>query len=339
MKKLSHGIKAVLVPALVLCLACGAALAESPSQQLRQMPEKYSGVFLYKFWRNDIPDGTANELPVNFRMMTSAFHDYGEFGKKAGMDADYQPDLTGLDTLHASGSGFFNESQFANMVEAIRAQHDGPVYDIDLRREPHGLFNGVSVTWYSKYNLYRMELSAEEADREAKEFMHAAAGTAQVLYNSGDYPDPSKTIPIQVESVLTEDELCAKYGVNYVHITCNDHIFPSDEEIDTFVKLVRSLPENAWVHLHCSAGKGRTTTFLALYDMMRNPGVSLRDVAYRQAYLGTMYVLARGSESQWHQPYDDERADMMPYLYDYVQQNHETGFAALWSEYRAAKGF
>ena len=99
------------------------------------------------------------------------------------------------------------------------------------------------------------------------------------------------------------------------------------------------LPDNAWLHIHCSAGKGRTTTFLALYDMMRNPGVGMKDVAVRQAALGTMYVLKGGNGSAWHSPYDDERAAMIPYLYEYVQANYESGFEKSWSAYRQETGF
>lgn len=43
----------------------------------------------------------------------------------------------------------------------------------------------------------------------------------------------------------------------------------SPENIDEFIKLYKSLPKDAWLHFHCEAGKGRTTTFLAMYDMMK----------------------------------------------------------------------
>ena len=349
MKKALTLIWSVIV-ALCLCLTAygdnnnstsneSSASAESPSDELRNKPQSELEVYLYNYWRNDIPEGSEKELPKNYRTCTSKFHDYDEFGEEEGLEKDYQPDLTGLDTLNASGSGYFNEAQFAKMVETLRSEYDGTIYDVDLRREPHGQFNDTSVTWYSKFNLYMVELSDAEADVRAGEFMQAAEGTSQVLYDSDDYPDPSKTIPIEVTDVTTEDELCAKYDVNYVHIPCTDHICPSDAEFDMFIRMVRDLPENAWLHIHCSGGKGRATTFLVLYDMMRNPGVSLKDIAYRQAYLGKKNVLNPGKDGSWKEPYITERAEIMPKLYDYVQANYENGFTQLWSEYRQAKGF
>ena len=339
-------IRRLLPILLVLLLLSASVMAEAPyapgewpGQKLRNMSKAERGVYEYNYWRNDIPDDDDSILPKNFRMMTSPFHEFDEYGEGTDIDPDAQIDMTGLDTLPASASGSFNERQFSSMVDAIRAVHDGPIYDIDLRRETHGLMNEHAVTWYSKYNLYMIELTDEEADAKAEEFLRKAVGTTQVLYDPDTYPDPSATIPVEVQTVTTEKELCEKYGVEYVHIPATDHLWPTDAQIDMFIDLVRALPENAWLHIHCSAGKGRTTTFLALYDMMRNPGVSLQDIASRQAALGTMYVLNGGNGSSWHSPYDDERALMMPYLYEYVQAAHEGGFEMSWSAYRETQGF
>lgn len=41
---------------------------------------------------------------------------------------------------------------------------------------------------------------------------------------------------------------------------------------------------------HCEAGEGRTTAYMAMYDMMKNPDVSLKDILYRQHLLGGNYV-------------------------------------------------
>ena len=42
----------------------------------------------------------------------------------------------------------------------------------------------------------------------------------------------------------------------------------------------------SWLHFHCLAGYGRTATFMAIYDMMKNPDVGLSDIVYRQSMTG-----------------------------------------------------
>jgi protein tyrosine phosphatase len=39
--------------------------------------------------------------------------------------------------------------------------------------------------------------------------------------------------------------------------------------VEIYLDIIRNNP-NAWLHVHCHVGKGRTTTFMALYDMFHN---------------------------------------------------------------------
>jgi hypothetical protein len=65
---------------------------------------------------------------------------------------------------------------------------------------------------------------------------------------------------------------------------------------DLFSRSAR-LPENAWAHFHCEAGLGRTTTFMVLYDMLRNANrVSLEDIVQRQKILSHGYDVLQPDE-------------------------------------------
>jgi protein-tyrosine phosphatase len=46
-------------------------------------------------------------------------------------------------------------------------------------------------------------------------------------------------------------------GTGYVRITVTDRARPLDDEVDRFVLAVRALPENAWAHFYCEAGRYR----------------------------------------------------------------------------------
>src|ERR1043166_4524010 len=88
---------------------------------------------------------------------------------------------------------------------------------------------------------------------------------------------------VTVKSAGTERYIVGGAGASYVRITVTDHTRPLDDEVDRFVLAVRALPGNAWAHFHCEAGLWRTTTFMVLYDMLRNANrVSLEDIVRRQ---------------------------------------------------------
>ena len=78
---------------------------------------------------------------------------------------------------------------------------------------------------------------------------------------------------VEAGQVLTEAELAAQKGVMYVRFTATDHLWPDAGEIERFRRFVKTLPKDAWLHFHCVAGEGRTTAFMTMYDMLKNPDV------------------------------------------------------------------
>jgi protein-tyrosine phosphatase len=118
------------------------------------------------------------------------------------------------------------------------------------------------------------------------------------------------------------------------HLFANDHAPPLDSAVDRFVVAVRGLPQNAWAHFHCEAGLGRTTTFMVLYDMLRNANrVSLDDIVQRQKILSKGYdVLQPPDADDWKAPYAANRAKFVRAFYDYARAD-PNGQPKLWSEW------
>ena len=75
-----------------------------------------------------------------------------------------------------------------------------------------------------------------------------------------------------------------------------------------------------------------------MYDMMRNPDVSFKDITYRQHELGGFYygpynVKPKEGKDNWKRPYYFDKAAMMQKFYEYVQANHATGYETSWSSW------
>ena len=311
-------------------LVLGAMLGAADSVSAADAPPRtrHAGYI----WRIDADD--VRGLPRNFRTMEDEFH----APYKKDMDDSYVPTREGLERLCASGSGEFSESGLQSLLEALAERTQMEICIVDLREESHGFFDGIAVSWYGEHDWGNVGLTQEEALADEAERIHGAAGQMTAVAHLGGEKNPLDEHEIFVEEAQTEKELVEGAGLRYKRIAATDHIWPSPAAVDEFVQFYKSLPEDVWLHFHCQAGEGRTTEFLAMYDILKNPAVPLQDILYRQCLLGGSYVAhvePEGSTS-WKVPYYAEKAKHIALFYRYVQENEGAGFAVSWSNWLAA---
>ena len=265
---------------------------------------------------------------ASLRLITKGMYSLQEPTPRYEMP-DLSPDTSGLDTLNISGSGEFSEQQFLKLAETLRLCADGKdIYIIDLRRESHALLNGISFSWYGFNNWSNIGLSAEEIEDDQNQRFGALVGQALTAY-------PYRST-YQVKNYQSEKELVESQGFNYVRIPVLDHSWPEPEEVDTFVELVKSIDmDRVWLHFHCAAGKGRTGTFMFMYDKMKNPKVERMDLMVRQAKLGSTYMLYSGAGDSFREMLYTKRSMMALLFCDYVDENLESCYAVKWSDWLA----
>ena len=138
---------------------------------------------------------------------------------------------------------------------------------------------------------------------------------------------------VQVNDAVTEKQLCAGLELYYVRLPVADYQRPADKEVDRFVELVRSMDQDSWLHIHCAQGADRTTTFLAMFDMIHNAKyVSLEDIAKRQWLLGGIDLLSTDVSRDREYAYVEERVNFIRHFYQYCQNNNDD-FKQPWSEW------
>lgn len=267
----------------------------------------------------------SDSVPRNFRKMTDTFH----------RTSDSLPDLTGLADLNASGS---SEFCFENLPTIIKNIGFDKIIIVDLRQESHGFVNGLPVSWYGKYDWGNVGLTRKEVEANEKHRLDSVLAAKKVEVTRIIKKDKatnriieSEQVPLEVQTVQTEEELTKELKVDYFRITATDHREPTIGDVDRFITFVRSLDKNTWLHFHCHAGDGRTTTFLSMYDVMRNAkNVSLSKILQRQYLLGGINLARDEDFPEFDKQYAIERTKFLMDFYDYCRTNTDN-FATLFS--------
>ena len=255
-------------------------------------------------WRLD--GLNKNELPRNFRL---------------------------IENLNASASGQPSLNGLKKVYEEVRKHTGSTIYIVDLREESHGLADGVPVSWYvekNRGNFYRGFDEGYEAEQlnelpgKLTEFVPLGNADKKSFKAIKFAPKKISTERKAVENLdseLLKDYASGKYfsQIRYVRFPATDMVFPSPYVVDDFLDFVEKLPPTAWLHFHCHAGHGRTTTFLVFYEILKNPDASLEEICHRQFLLGGSDLLTHSDGGDWYAQAHNDRAEKIKLFYKYMQ--------------------
>lgn len=245
-----------------------------------------------------------------------------------------------------SGSSMPAAEGWSLVINAIQSQaavDNNKIYVVDLRQESHGYVNGKAITLCDRYNWLNLGKHREEVVFLERLWLNTLASIAKLTHvlDSKQFDDKAfdQGETIEVESIASEETTVTAQGVHYLRIPVTDHRSPLDEEVEAFVNLTANLPKDAWIHVHCRGGKGRTTTFMAMFDMLRNAdALSFEDIISRQKAIPPYYNLSL---------VDRANADLKPhyiarflFLKDFYRyaQDRLGGNKMTWQEWRTIYG-
>lgn len=280
---------------------------------------------------NNITDGEVSNLTI----IKNGMYSLNKIDKKYNV-SDYKPVLDGLDDLSVSFSNQFSREQFYNLTPVLGELVDyKTIYFIDLRSESHGFVNGLPISFYKKDNLSNEGLDAFQITVDEEKKLTLIKGKNITAYEFIDNVKTDSSVEINVREFQTEKDLVSNAGFNYKRIPATENVIPSNDKIDEFINFIKVLDiNNIWLHFHSDDDMSRTSIFVSLFDMMKNPNLSLEDIIYRDAMIGTDYLLYEGI-NEVNENYYIECSKLINLLYQYVKDNHETNYDMSWSSWVA----
>ena len=212
------------------------------------------------------------------------------------------PPRKGLETLRASGSSQFTCKALSQIRSALPP--DAKLYDVDIRQESHGFDGDVALGWWRRNNTGNLHKSVDEVRlaevRSLAKLNALPRGSEFIAYVFGKSENKAKALTLRAHKACDEAAVARQTGVRYDRIPMTDRSAePPDVSVNLFVDRLLDLDHQTWVHFHCLHGHGRTTLYMAMYDMLRNAlSVSVDEVVQRQHLLGGVDLSAKTAATQ-----------------------------------------
>ena len=267
------------------------------------------------FKKSDPQKGEKEGLPRHFRI-------FGEKDLKAcpSEESLTKESKTDFSRLSFSGSAQFSQLGLKTIVSKVQSS---TVYQQNKCKE----FLIVNLRAESYFMLGQDKVKELE--------LNVTEGSLEEIIQH------EKTVQAKVSLPLkTEEEIVLEQGISYCRFPIMQGRYPTDHGIDRFVLLMRSLPLTTWVHFHCRGGNGRTTTAMAMYEMMRcsqDLSLSLKDLLLNQHVIGgtNLFSLSKKKKKAEEINEHNNRLTFLTKFFDYIKDPNGYTHATLpsWSKW------
>lgn len=181
----------------------------------------------------------------------------------------------------------------ALLVDVVDEELVTRIHLVDLREETHGYMDidgswGRAISWYADNDWGNVGVPQIliEKDEHVRLDLLAQGGNGRVFTIESDKNDnrqqdrvlPLEDMQVRVVAAYTEAratrivESSLGVPVRYLRIPVTDHCAPTNRAMLALEAVLEHVAPTDWVHFHCHGGDGRTTTFLALLDILQWKG-------------------------------------------------------------------
>ncbi len=253
----------------------------------------------------------------------------------------YQGNILGISELTMSGSEEPSEKGWKDISDYI-ARHghlrNKPVLVLDLRQESHGYLNGRAITLVSEYDWINRGKTNAQSLADQENWLSSLKTQKKIsgILSSQQFAakEFSSGKSVLVKKIKNEADIVSKLGFEYHRLYVTDHSAPSDSEVDAFLTIIKNAPKDTWFHIHCRGGKGRTTSFFVIYDMLKNADkVSFEEIIARHASIPPYYNLFEVNRAEpYLTPYYEQRVLFLAHFYQFAQQRLK-GYQGTWKQW------
>ena len=172
--------------------------------------------------------------------------------------------LRDIPTLNISGSAQFTKDQLLNLKNSINKDN---ICIVDLRQESHGMINDLAISFLNPYKDLNNGFTTEQTIKAENSLLNKIkiGNTIQLYKHTGIFIKD-----ITVDFISNESQLVTKADMQYKRFAVKDNSAPTPDIVDEFVEFIKNKPDDIHLHFHCAAGKGRTTSFMVMYQAMKN---------------------------------------------------------------------
>lgn len=169
-----------------------------------------------------------------------------------------------IPTLNISGSAQFTKDQLLNLKNSINKDN---ICIVDLRQESHGMINDLAISFLNPYKDLNNGFTTEQTIKAENSLLNKIkiGNTIQLYKHTGIFIKD-----ITVDFISNESQLVTEADMQYKRFAVKDNSAPTPDIVDEFVEFIKNKPDDIHLHFHCAAGKGRTTSFMVMYQAMKN---------------------------------------------------------------------
>lgn len=222
------------------------------------------------------------------------------------------PSRAGLGDLQISGSANINKSVLEKVEKEVKAKfpHIENIIVINITDEEESgnyYYKGIPITRF----LYHKTFDERAIDpiRNQSIFKQLRSYLYHKIYG------------FDKDSIESSREFVERQGFKFIRCNAKRHYALSADNYQCLLDAINNTTKNDWIHVHCAAGHGRTTTFLVMYDIIHNASrVSLEDIVMRQYLLGgeNLFIQPQ-AQGSWPPAEIIRRKKNIELFYRYVQ--------------------
>ena len=225
--------------------------------------------------------------------------------------------LRDIPTLNISGSAQFTKDQLLNLKNSINKDN---ICIVDLRQESHGMINDLAISFLNPYKDLNNGFTTEQTIKAENSLLNKIkiGNTIQLYKHTGIFIKD-----ITVDFISNESQLVTEADMQYKRFAVKDNSAPTPDIVDEFVEFIKNKPDDIHLHFHCAAGKGRTTSFMVMYQAMKNnSNLTLDQLLSYQYNIGGVNLHDNNIQYNFLEDF-----------YNYVQKNKDSNYSISYSQW------